>query len=724
MLFGRHTETERIGRLVQDAREGRSRVLVLRGEAGIGKTALLRHGADAAREQGMRVLWLRGWAPERHLAFAGLSQLVRSDTRLIDRLPAAQAQALRGAVALGPTRPAADRFGVCAATLSLLAELAGERPLLVAVDDMHDVDPASAEALAFAARRLLAEDLGMLVTARPDPAVDSLTVALPVLEVTALAEPAVGELVADRTGVRPHKDVRHRLALGSAGNPMALIELVKGLTGPQLSGRDPLPRSLPARVAAAAGDALPGGREAPARDLRVAADALVGGAGPRAATAAGPGRAEFSGRVELFTGHPALARRFVFQAAEELCDTHPRRSSELFADAAMASLLSGDPAAAFDAAARAEKPSDGARPPAAPVTGLIRGITLLHLADGSGQLLGRRTVRTLLDRLRAAGALGMLPFALYVSSYADVFTGRTEAARATAAEAVELAASTGNEFWQYLSLSALAHVEAVRGKAELCREHGQRALALKRAGTDYPRDASEALGLLELSIGDYPEALRRFRGGAMSTPVAGPDGLLDGDFDAMEARIRSGLPLSEGARASLAEHAGQGRLPLRAAIALRLRGLAAGKGAEDCFEQALALHAEVPCPLETARTRLVYGERLRRAGRRARAREQLRSALDGFERVGAEVWAERCHRELTATGETVRARSAPPGAGDLTPQEFQVAQSVVRGATNKQAASALFLSPKTVEFHLGNVYRKLGVRNRTELSHRYPGLRD
>lgn len=914
MLFGRHAQAERIGLVVQDARQGRSRVLVLRGEAGIGKTALLRLGADTAREQGMRVLWLRGWEPEKQLAFAGLSQLVRPGAHLIDRLPEPQAEALKGAVALGPTRPA-DRFEICAATLSLLAELAEERPLLVAVDDVHALDPSSAEALAFAARRLMAEDIGILVTTRPDPAVDALTVALPVLEVAGLEESAVGELVADRTGVSPHEDVRRQLALRSAGNPMALIELLHGLTGSQLSGHGPMPRTLPAgttagalfadrvaavradartllllmaaststetgdltraarhlgvpqtafadveasglaafapnayhfahplvpsavlaaahseeiraahralaaacarpghagerawhlaeaalgpdeqvaaaleelarttesrsgyvaaaaawersaalsvsppdrarRLTAAATDALMGGRNTHARELLIRADALVEEAGLRAEIAAG------LGRVELFTGHPALAHRFVFRAAEELSDTDPRRGSQLFADAAMASLLSGDPVGAFEAAMRTEKLLDGAQTPATLVAGLIRGITMLHLGEGSAgrellrrcleavrtqgdalpteyvvlaaatmnwtgeHELGRRTVNSLLERLRISGALGMLPFALYVSAYANVSTGRTEAARAAATEAVELAGFTDNEFWQYLSLSALAHVEAVRGDAEACRRHGQRALALRRADTDYPRDASEALGLLELSFGDYPEALRRLREGAMSTSADDPDSLLDSNFDAMEARIRCGLPLSPGALASVAQHAGQVHIPLHAAIALRVRALAAEESAEACFEQALALHAEVPCPLETARTRLTYGERLRRAGQRVRAREQLRDALDAFERLGAVVWAERCRRELTATGETVRARSEPSGSEDLTPQEFQVAQAVVRGATNKQTASALFLSPKTVEFHLGNVYRKLGVRNRTELAHRYPRLRE
>src|SRR5207248_8751567 len=109
------------------------------------------------------------------------------------------------------------------------------------------------------------------------------------------------------------------------------------------------------------------------------------------------------------------------------------------------------------------------------------------------------------------------------------------------------------------------------------------------------------------------------------------------------------------------------------------------------------------------------GERLRRSRRRKEARSILRSAIERFERLGAAPWAERANGELRASGETVQ-----PGAviatNELTPQELQVALTVAKGATNREAGAALFLSPKTIEAHLGRVYRKLGIRSRTELA--------
>ena len=151
------------------------------------------------------------------------------------------------------------------------------------------------------------------------------------------------------------------------------------------------------------------------------------------------------------------------------------------------------------------------------------------------------------------------------------------------------------------------------------------------------------------------------------------------------------------------------------AAAARCRGLLA---ADDEFEaplQAALEHREMP--FETARTRLVLGERLRRAGRRVEARADLREALAAFERLGAQPWAERARTELRASGERVR-RGSPTAAEQLTPQELQVALEVARGSTNREAAAALFLSPKTIEFHLRNIYRKLGIRSRTELVRR------
>uniref|UniRef100_UPI0034E032B1 AAA family ATPase n=1 Tax=Streptomyces flavofungini TaxID=68200 RepID=UPI0034E032B1 len=256
MLFGRRTEAARIDRLLSAAREGDSGVLVLRGEAGIGKTSLLRQGARAAEAAGLRVRRVCGWEPERGIGFAGLSQLVRADPRLLARLPGVQASALRGAVALGPAR-AADRFGVCAATLTHIAHLSADRPLLLVVDDAHALDTPSLEALAFAARRLMTECVVMLLATRPEPAVDRLLTALPVLAPAPLDERAVAAVVADRTGVPAPPEVCRQLTASTGGNPMALIEVVSGLTAEQLGGAAPMP---PRVTAGATAEALFAGR--------------------------------------------------------------------------------------------------------------------------------------------------------------------------------------------------------------------------------------------------------------------------------------------------------------------------------------------------------------------------------------------------------------------------------------------------------------------------------
>ncbi|MGH3030712.1 MAG: helix-turn-helix transcriptional regulator, partial [Gaiellaceae bacterium] len=175
---------------------------------------------------------------------------------------------------------------------------------------------------------------------------------------------------------------------------------------------------------------------------------------------------------------------------------------------------------------------------------------------------------------------------------------------------------------------------------------------------------------------------------------------------------------AEAALAVLERQADRADRPWRRAVAARCRGLlVADDRFEAEFEESLAHHDRTPMPFERARTELCLGERRRRAGRRVDARKPLRSALSTFEALGAAPWAERARAELRASGETVT-RHDPTGAERLTPQELQVALVVARGATNKEAAAELFLSPKTIDFHLRNVYRKLGVRSRTELAHR------
>jgi len=156
--------------------------------------------------------------------------------------------------------------------------------------------------------------------------------------------------------------------------------------------------------------------------------------------------------------------------------------------------------------------------------------------------------------------------------------------------------------------------------------------------------------------------------------------------------------------------------PWALARAARCRGLVgADDGLDACFEEALAQHARTPDVFETARTRFAYGARLRRARQRVRAREHLRAAADSFERLGAARWSEAAAAELAATGETARRRDATT-LDQLTPQELQIALLLAEGKTTREAAAAVFLSPKTVEYHLRHVYRKLDIRSRDELA--------
>ncbi len=140
-----------------------------------------------------------------------------------------------------------------------------------------------------------------------------------------------------------------------------------------------------------------------------------------------------------------------------------------------------------------------------------------------------------------------------------------------------------------------------------------------------------------------------------------------------------------------------------------------GSDAQSCFERALDAHARSPRRPDRARTELAFGEFLRRSRRRVDAREHLRAALGTFEDLGAERWATRARHELRASGETSRKRDFGKAA-DLTPQERHVAELVRRGLSNRDAAAQLFLSPRTIDFHLRHVFAKLGVSSRAELT--------
>jgi DNA-binding CsgD family transcriptional regulator len=227
-----------------------------------------------------------------------------------------------------------------------------------------------------------------------------------------------------------------------------------------------------------------------------------------------------------------------------------------------------------------------------------------------------------------------------------------------------------------------------------------------------------ALGELELGLGDVVRAAEQFE---HQRGLLAELGITDVDLfpgaELVDVYLRLGRTTDAELISTefLAAARAKGQ-PWSLARAVRCRGLLADDAdLEDWFEQALALHADTADAFETARTRLAYGERLRRARNRVRARAQLRQALEAFEQLGAEPWAERARTELAASGERLMRRDA--GTRDeLTPQELQIAMLLAQGRTTREAAAALFLSPKTVEYHLRHVYLKLGIRSREELA--------
>ena len=229
-LRGRAEECGLLDGLLSDVRRGDGRSLVLRGEAGIGKTALLEYLVASASD--MNVLRAVGIESEMELAYASLHQLCAPLLERLEGLPAPQREALRIVFGLTGGAPP-DRFLVGLGILSLLSEVAEERPLLCVVDDAQWLDQASALALAFVARRLLAEPVGIVFTAR-DPGEELRY--LPELQVHGLIETDARELLASVVPLKLDERVRDRIIAETHGNPLALLELPQGLTAAQLAG--------------------------------------------------------------------------------------------------------------------------------------------------------------------------------------------------------------------------------------------------------------------------------------------------------------------------------------------------------------------------------------------------------------------------------------------------------------------------------------------------------
>ena len=322
-LTDRLSERAELDRLVDAVRGGESGVLVVHGDPGMGKTMLLDHLAGRASGSGCRVARAAGVQSEMELAFAGLHQLCAPMLSRAERLPEPQRDALQTAFGIA-AGPPPDRFLVGLAVLSLLAGVAGERPLICLIDDEQWLDQASAQALGFTARRLAADPVGLVFAAR-DPSAD--LAGLPELEVDGLHDDDARVLLDSALSARLDPRVRDLIIAETRGNPLALLELPRGLTPAELAGGFGLPGAAPltSRIEESFRrqlDAMPAETR---RLLQLAAAdpsgdrALVWRAARRlgipvqAATAAAEaGLAEFSGQVRF--RHP-LARSAVYRSA-------------------------------------------------------------------------------------------------------------------------------------------------------------------------------------------------------------------------------------------------------------------------------------------------------------------------------------------------------------------------------------------------------------------------
>ncbi|WP_188187420.1 helix-turn-helix transcriptional regulator [Nonomuraea sp. SYSU D8015] len=359
-----------------------------------------------------------------------------------------------------------------------------------------------------------------------------------------------------------------------------------------------------------------------------------------------------------------------------------------------------------------------------PVTMTLAGAIARELGDHE---LSRRLCRGAGRLARARGSLGALAWNLEYQAADELARGRYGLAEAHAEEACQFAAEAGQPNTACRNRGLLALSAALRGRPEAGElAAGVLAEASGRKLADAMSYARRALGLIELVAGRHHEAIRHFDsvGDWKSDPP--PDLAMGVVPDLVEALVRAGEhDRAAEAAARYARWSERSAAPEPAALAARCRALVSGDGdaADAHYAESLRLHARSDSPLEHARTGLLLGEHLRRERRRSEARQHLRGAADDFRRIGALAWADRALGELRATGESTRAPAtvepAPgPEAGTLstlTPQELRITLAVAEGLTNREIAAQLFLSPRTVDYHLRKVFQKAGITSRAEL---------
>ena len=454
--------------------------------------------------------------------------------------------------------------------------------------------------------------------------------------------------------------------------------------------------------------------------------------------------------IELSVGSAVTARRLLINAAKEIAEIDPHRALEMLAAAAEAAWIAGDVEAGAELGQAATRLPPPDMPRAWFLTHLLNGFVGLlngevarpvhalhdamdlaaepdadlvlragHVAfylgdDDAAYRLNAQTVAT----ARTTGAIGDLLFALPRLALAEILTGRWSAAEVSADEAARLSRETSQPGLSAVSFAWLVVLAALTGDETRFQVLVTKTEALADAQALGVFDAQVrdslhwARGLRELTAGNPESAVTWFS--AMSHPaVAGMAAALD----RIEAAIQSGRRDEAlewlGRLDAFATHTGIASEQARVAHCRAM--LAEGETARSLFEEALTLHGRSRRVFERARTELAYGEFLRRGRRRVDARTHLQAALDRFEQLNARPWADRARLELRAAGRTARKRD-PSAALQLTPQEVQVARFVARGLHSREVAAQLFLSTRTVDFHLRNVFTKLGISSRTELA--------
>jgi len=899
-LLDRQRERAVLDGLLGELRSGHGQVLVVRGEAGVGKSALLEYVTRAAAD--MRVTRAVGVESEMELAFAGLHLLCAPLLDRLESLPGPQRDALEIAFGLREGN-APDRFLVGLAVLTLLSEVAEERPLLCVVDDAQWLDKASAQVLVFAARRLLAEPVGLVFAAR-EPAEQFRGLAE--LEVRGLPDQDARALLRSVVQFQLDERIRDRILAETHGNPLALLELPRGLGLAQLAGGFGLieAQAVPARiehgfrrrlealpadtrslmlVAAAepTGDSMVVWRAAerlgiPASAAEAASadgllevgtwvrfrhplvrSAVYSAASPSArrevhralaevtdrdgdpdrrawhlaAAASGPdeevaaelnrsaGRAQARGgmaaaaaflqRAAEFTSEPALraeralaaaqaslqagaldaaAELVAMAAARPLDELQQARAALLRGQIAFASGGGSDAPALLVKAAKQLEPLDAALARqtyldawlAAMFAGRFGGAGDLHevsraarsvppstdaprpsdlLLDGLTVLVteGRAAAAPLLSRaarvfaeeeitmverlrwgflgvvaaimvwdeqcwhtidvrqLRSCRDAGLLAqLVIFVNSMAILMTWRGDFAAAASliAEAEAIAAATGTRFAPFAAMW-LAGFRGAEAEATLLIE----AVAKDSRATGQGlaiQESQRFSAVLYNGLGRYEAAVAQAQQASEQAPELFTSMWVLPEL--IEAASRTGqTQLAADALGRLAEATSVTQTDWAQGIYARSRALLNdGEDAEGWYRQAVDRLSRTALRPELARAHLLYGEWLRRQGRRADARAQLRAAHGMFDTIGMAAFAERARRELAVTGETARQRTVE-ARDTLTPQEAQIAQLARAGMSNPEIAAHLFLSVRTIEWHLRKVFTKLEISSRLQL---------